>query len=133
MINNNNQRFFKDPPREKCPNKEFFRVRIFPRSDWIRRDTLYLSVFSLNVGKYGPEKTPSLDTSHSDLPKEQCSFLHYVVLYSVFQTLVVKNVGSYIFVGILPDNLILYLWYFWFFIFSLIVYLFIQIMLEWSQ
>ena len=25
--------------REKCPNTEFFLVRIFPHSDWIRRDT----------------------------------------------------------------------------------------------
>ena len=33
--------------REKCPNTEFFLVRIFP----------YLSVFSPNAGKYGPEKT----------------------------------------------------------------------------
>ena len=30
-------------------------VRIFPHSDWIRRDIPYLSVFSPNVGKYGPE------------------------------------------------------------------------------
>ena len=29
--------------REKCPNTEFFLVRIFPHSDWIRRDTPYLS------------------------------------------------------------------------------------------
>ena len=32
--------------------------------DWIRRDQ-YLSVFSLNAGKYGPEKTPYLDTFHA--------------------------------------------------------------------
>ena len=31
----------------------------------IRRDTPYLSVFSPNVGKYGPEKTPYLDTFHT--------------------------------------------------------------------
>ena len=31
-------------------------VRIFPHSDWIRRDTLYFFVFSRNAGKYGPEK-----------------------------------------------------------------------------
>ena len=31
-----------------------FLVRIFPHSDWIRRDK-YLSVFSPNAGKYGPE------------------------------------------------------------------------------
>ena len=47
---------------EKCPNTELFLVRIFPYSDWIRRDTLYLSVFSPNVGKYGPEITLYLDT-----------------------------------------------------------------------
>ena len=29
-----------------------FLVRIFPHSDWIRRDTSYLSVFSPNAGKY---------------------------------------------------------------------------------
>ena len=43
-------------------NWEFFLVRIFLLSDWIRRDTVYLSVFSLKAGKYGPEKTPYLDT-----------------------------------------------------------------------
>ena len=32
--------------REKCPNMEFFLVRIVPHSVWIRRDTNYLSVFS---------------------------------------------------------------------------------------
>ena len=31
-----------------------FLVSIFPNSTWIRRDTEYLSVFSLNAGKYGP-------------------------------------------------------------------------------
>ena len=52
------------PLCEKCPNTEFFPVRIFPHSDRIRRDTLYLSVFSPNTGKNGPEKTPYLDTFH---------------------------------------------------------------------
>ena len=51
--------------REKCPNPEFFLVCIFPHPDWIRRDTEYLSVFSPNVGKYGREKTPYLDTFHA--------------------------------------------------------------------
>ena len=37
-------------------------VLIFPHSDWIRRDTRYLSVFSPNAGKYGPELTPNLST-----------------------------------------------------------------------
>ena len=48
-----------------CPNTEFFLVRIFPHSDWIRRDTKYLFVFSSNAGKYGPEKTPYLSTFHT--------------------------------------------------------------------
>ena len=36
---------------EMCPNRELFLVRIFPHSDWIRRDTKYLSVFNPNGGK----------------------------------------------------------------------------------
>ena len=60
--------------REKCANTEFFLVRIFPHSHWIWRDMEYLSVFSPNAGKYGPEKTTYLDTFHTvrriqDLPK----------------------------------------------------------------
>ena len=31
-------------------------VLISPQLDRIRRDTRYLSLFSLNTGKYGPEK-----------------------------------------------------------------------------
>ena len=53
------------PLREKCSNTEFFLVRIFPHSDWIRRDAEYLSVFNPNAGKYGPEKTLYLDTFHA--------------------------------------------------------------------
>ena len=50
---------------EMCPNMEFFLVRIFPHSDLIRKDTKYLSVFSPNAGKYGPEKISYLDTFHA--------------------------------------------------------------------
>ena len=43
--------------REKDTNTKFFLVvHIFPHSDWI---------FSPNAGKYGPEKTPYLDTFHA--------------------------------------------------------------------
>ena len=38
--------------REKCPNTEFFLVRIFPHSDWIR---VSLGIQS-KCEKYGPEK-----------------------------------------------------------------------------
>ena len=50
---------------KKCPNTEFFLLRIFPHSNWIQRDTKYLSVFSPNGGKYGPEKTPYFGTFHA--------------------------------------------------------------------
>ena len=53
---------------EKCPNMELFLVRIFQHSDWIRRNTKYLSVCSPNVGKCGPEIAAYLDTFHSVSP-----------------------------------------------------------------
>ena len=52
---------------EKCPNTELL-VRIFLHSDWIWRDTPYLSVFSLNKGKYGPEKSLYMGTFHAVKP-----------------------------------------------------------------
>ena len=77
---------------EKCSNTEFFLVSIFLHSDWIRRDTEYLPLFSPNVGKYGPEKTPYLDTFHvlSVLITwifEFYYFMHDVVLVSLLLTL----------------------------------------------
>ena len=51
--------------REKCPNTEFVLVRIFPHSDRIRRVTEYLSVFSPNARKYGPENNPCFDAFHA--------------------------------------------------------------------
>ena len=55
----------KAPLRDKSLNTEFFLVRISPHSDWIRRDTRYLSLFSPNSGKYEPEKTLHLGTFHA--------------------------------------------------------------------
>ena len=45
-----------------CHGVKSVRIRSFPGliftySDWIWRDTEYLCVFTLNAGKYGPEKT----------------------------------------------------------------------------
>ena len=51
--------------REMCPNKGLLLIRIFLHSDWIRRFTLQISVFSQNAGKYGPEITPHQDTFHA--------------------------------------------------------------------
>ena len=63
--------------REKCPNTELLLVLIFLYSDWIRRDTPYLSLFSPNTGKYGPEITPYLDTFHAVKPQERLTYLRY--------------------------------------------------------
>ena len=40
------------PLHEKCPNTEFF-------------SGPYFLIFGLNTGKYGPGKTPYLDTFHA--------------------------------------------------------------------
>ena len=45
---------------EKRPNAELVLVRVLPYSDWSISE--YLSIFSPNTGKYGPEKIPYLDT-----------------------------------------------------------------------
>ena len=50
--------------REKCSNTELFLVRIYLYSDWIRRFTKYICVFTPNTGKHWPETTPYLDTFH---------------------------------------------------------------------
>ena len=65
VLLNNFSSFYLLSLRKKYPNTEFFLVRIFRHSVWIRRDTSNLSVFSPNAGKYGPEKTPYWDTFHA--------------------------------------------------------------------
>ena len=50
--------------REKRLKMEFFLVRIFLYLNWKRRFAEYISVFTPNEGKYGPEKTRYLDTLH---------------------------------------------------------------------
>ena len=68
---------------QKYPNTEFFLVRIFPYSVWIRKDTPCLSVFSPHAGKYGPEKTPYLDNFHAVSPFPQDFF--WMNLHERFQ------------------------------------------------
>ena len=48
--------------------------------DWIRRFTLYISVFSRNAGKYGPEKTLYLGTFHAD-SEQKCSLVKILHIY----------------------------------------------------
>ena len=71
--------------REKWPNTEFFLVRIFQYSDWIRRDTPYRSVFSPNAGKGGPEKTPCLSTFHAVFKTLLC-FNTYELIFVPYAT-----------------------------------------------
>ena len=73
---------------EKCPNTEYFLVRIFPHSDWIRRDTSYLSIFSPNAEKYGPENTTCLDTFHAVVILT--TFYHKIVIAILIHTLLMQ-------------------------------------------
>ena len=73
---------------------EFFLVRIFPYSVWIRKDTRCLSVFSPQAGKYGPEKTPYLDNFHAVSPFPQDFF--WMDLHERFQN---GSFNEKIFVG----------------------------------
>ena len=54
--------------REEYRNTEFFLGRIFPHSNKIRRFIVLISVFSLNSGKYGSEKTPNSAIFHVIIP-----------------------------------------------------------------
>ena len=90
---------------KKCPSWSFLAC-IFPHSDWIWRDTEYLSAFSPNAGKCGPEKLqiPTLFTQCllltkifnlsnrkvSYIEQMECIFLYTVfdivaLLYFIFQ------------------------------------------------
>ena len=82
------------PLREKCRNKEFFLVRIFPHSDRIRWDT-YLSVFSPNAGKYVSEKTPYLDTFHAVIYDGDFSFNENPMdmnIWSIEESFLIKKI-----------------------------------------
>ena len=79
---------------EKCPNTEFFLDRIFPHSDWIRRDTVQIrsffwSVFSRIRVEYGeirsqrfavtitnPSSFVSMTASEYDVGKEDKKNTH---------------------------------------------------------
>ena len=61
-------------------------VRIFPHSDWIRRDTEYLSVFSPNAGKRGKNRNriiPNTDTFYAVL---HCSSLFIAYLEQMWDS-----------------------------------------------
>ena len=66
----------------------FFLVRIFPHSDWIGRDTSYLSLFGPSAGKYGPDETPYLVLFTPYLVLfTQCVELSIFLLFGIFRKL----------------------------------------------
>ena len=73
---------------EMCPNTEFFLVRTFPHSDWVRRDTSYLSVLSPNAGKYRSEKTPYLDSFHAVVVHS------FLINFTLMRYLSIKKLGA---------------------------------------
>ena len=77
---------------EKCPNTEFFLVHNFLYLDWIRRYTPHLSVFRPNLGKYGPSKTPYLDTFHA---KELHVLSSLSLLFNLYSTIKVLSTEAY--------------------------------------
>ena len=52
---------------EKCPNTEFYSGLHFPAFRLNMEKCEVSILFSPNAGKYGPEKTPNLDTFHAIL------------------------------------------------------------------
>ena len=60
---------FDDSLPEKCPNTKFFRFVFSCIRTEKRRFTPLISVFSVNTGKYGPEKTPYLNIFHAVIAK----------------------------------------------------------------
>ena len=73
--------------RKRCPNTELFLVHIFLSLDWIRRNTPHLSVFRPNLGKYGPDKIPSLNTFHAKQLHVLSSLSLLFNLYSIIKIL----------------------------------------------
>ena len=71
-----------DPLRSSCP-EVFCKCDIGEHLQLYEKETLaqYLSVFSPNAGKYGPEKTPYLDTFQAVvvsiyISSHGCSLVH---------------------------------------------------------
>ena len=91
----------------KCPNTGLFLVRIFPLSDWIRKDTSYLSVFSPNAGKYGPEITSYLDIFHVVRLLGKCKAT--IRVHFVFQSQQVRNCYYYMIGDALIQNVPFYM------------------------
>ena len=67
----------------KESNTELLLACIFLYSDWIRRFTPQIFVFSPNTGKYGPEIIPYLDTFHAVRVFGQVKFKDIIYFFKV--------------------------------------------------
>ena len=68
----------------------YFFVRVFLYSDWIRRFTPYISIFSPNTGEYKPEKTPYLDTFHA-----MQIFYKFLLIFMLLELQIIPRIRSY--------------------------------------
>ena len=74
----------------KCPNTEFFLVRIFLYSDWMRRENLRIQA---EYWKIRIRKTPYLDIFHAVPPSWNSSY-HFTLLFSFIFLLQSKQHGN---------------------------------------
>ena len=56
-----------------------FLVRLFPHSDWIRRDMEHFAVSSPNAGKFGPEKSKCRHFLRSVMEEEEIEESSYLL------------------------------------------------------
>ena len=73
----------------KVPVFGVFLVRIFPHLDWIWRDILYLSRYSVSLhvqsewGKIRNRKTPNIDTFHAVLPLNTTHYIRRILSHAL--------------------------------------------------
>ena len=97
--------------RERVSVLGVFLVRIFPHSDWIRRNTEYLPVFSTNATQYGPKKTPNTDTFHAVTQVKVLLFHNLLLLrYSCIVSSVWDSLSKLLVVGSIFKNMNQSLW-----------------------
>ena len=97
-----NDKNMKNPLREKCPNTGFFLVRVFPHSDWIRRDSI--SLYSVGMRRNTDQKKLRIWTLFTQWP---CDNLYLMYFWA-----------SYFRGNFFPDFFIMNNHYYHFFIFS---------------
>ena len=85
----------KNDPFDKSSTSEYLNTTVWNVSKYVVFSCPYFPTFGLNTGKYGPEKTPFLDTFHavyiySNVVKKTFCFK------AVFVSNVITNINGYI-------------------------------------